>query len=388
MNVPDYEAVARSGVEALQRGDGATARAEFDKVVASGRASHQLWLFLAQACEMTGDGPAMERALAPVLQHEPRNLYALLMKGEYQVRLGDDRAATSWFGLALSSAGQQQNLASDLIVRLQRAQETMRASEKKFEDHLCAMLAAGGVDPAHTGPRFAEALEILNGRAQPQLQQPTSFYYPRLPQIPFYDRTGFDWVARLEAATPAIRAEVDAVLAADQDLAPYVQPNQDRPTREHALLGDPNWSAYYLWQDGVLNAEHAKACPATILALEGLPIPSIVTRSPMALFSVLKAKTHIPPHWGMLNTRLIVHLPLIVPPHCKLRVGNEVRPVEAGKVMIFDDSIEHEAWNDSDQTRVVLLFEIWRPELDAGERKALTTMLEAINAYWSRRFNS
>ncbi len=381
MNVPDYESIARSGVEALRRGDGTTARAEFDKVVASGRASHQLWLFLAQACEMTGDGPAMERALAPVLEHEPRNLYALLMKGEYQVRLGDDRAATSWFGLALSSAGQQQNLASDLIARLQRAQETMRASEKKFEDYLYATLAAGGVDPAHAGPRFAEALEILNGRAQPQLQQPTSFYYPRLPQIPFYESAAFEWVAGLEAATPAIRAEVEAVLAADRDLAPYVQPNRDRPTREHALLGDPSWSAYYLWQDGVLNAEHAKACPATILALEGLPIPSIATRSPMALFSVLKAKTHIPPHWGMLNTRLIVHLPLIVPPHCRLRVGNEVRSVEAGKVMIFDDSIEHEAWNDSDQTRVVLLFEIWRPELDAGERKALTTMLEAINAY-------
>ena len=381
MNVPDYEAIARSGVEALRRGDGAAARADFDKVVASGRASHQLWLFLAQACEMTGDGPAMERALAPVLEHEPRNLYALLMKGEYQARLGDDRAATSWFGLALSSAGQHQNLASDLIARLQRAQEAMRVSEKKFEEHLYASLAAAGVDPTHTGRRFAEALEILNGRVQPQLQQPTSFYYPRLPQIPFYDSLAFEWVAGLEAATPAIRAEVEAVLAADQDLAPYVQPNRDRPTREHALLGDPSWSAYYLWQDGVLNAEHAKACPATILALEGLPIPNIATRSPMALFSVLKAKTHIPPHWGMLNTRLIVHLPLIVPPHCRLRVGNEVRSVEAGKAIIFDDSIEHEAWNDSAQTRVVLLFEIWRPELDAGERMALTTMLEAINAY-------
>ena len=131
----------------------------------------------------------------------------------------------------------------------------------------------------------------------------------------------------------------------------------------------------------MLNADHAKACPETVAALEGLPIPDIATRSPMALFSVLKARTHIPPHWGMLNTRLIVHLPLIVPPNCRLRVGNEVRPVEAGKAIIFDDSIEHEAWNDSDETRVVLLFEIWRPELDASERKALTTMLEAINAY-------
>lgn len=365
----------------MRRGDGSAARVDFEKVVAAGRASHQLWMFLAQACEITGDDAEMELALAPVLEKEPRNLYALLMKGEHQQRRGDDRAATSWFGLALSSAGQQQNLQPDLVARLQRAQQAMRVSEKKFEDHLYATLAAGGVDPGHAGPRFAEALEILNGRAQPQLQQPTSFYYPRLPQIPFYDRTTFDWVTGLEAAAPAICAEVEAVLAADQGLAPYVQANRDRPTREHALLGDPSWSAYYLWQDGVLNADHAKACPETVAALEGLPIPDIATRSPMALFSVLKARTHIPPHWGMLNTRLIVHLPLIVPPNCRLRVGNEVRPVEAGKAIIFDDSIEHEAWNDSDETRVVLLFEIWRPELDASERKALTTMLEAINAY-------
>lgn len=381
MSAVDYEAIARSGVDALRRGDGATARRAFDAVVDAGRASHQLWLLLAQACEMTGDHIAMDLALAPVLENEPRNLYALLMKGEHQVRLGDDRAATSWFGLALSSASQLQSVPPDLNPRLARAQGVLATYAKRYEDHLQASLAAGGIDAEVIGPRFVEALEIVAGRAQPQLQQPTSFYYPRLPQIPFYQADDFAWVAPLEAATAAIRAEVEAVLAADRDIAPYVQPNHDRPTREHALLNDPNWSAYYLWQDGVLNTAHAEACPATIAALDGVPLPQVATRSPMALFSVLKSKTHIPPHWGMLNTRLIVHLPLIVPPDCRLRVGNEVRAVEAGKVMIFDDSIEHEAWNDSDRTRVVLLFEIWRPELDEGERRALTTMLAAINAY-------
>ena len=110
-------------------------------------------------------------------------------------------------------------------------------------------------------------------------------------------------------------------------------------------------------------------------------MPSIADRSPSVLFSVLRPKTHIPPHWGMLNTRLICHLPLIVPSGCRLRVGNEARTVEAGKMLIFDDSIEHEAWNDSDETRVILLFEIWRPELDAKERGALTAMFESIALY-------
>jgi aspartyl/asparaginyl beta-hydroxylase (cupin superfamily) len=72
---------------------------------------------------------------------------------------------------------------------------------------------------------------------------------------------------------------------------------------------------------------------------------------------------------------------LIVPPDCSLRVGNGTRAVELGKAMIFDDSIEHEAWNGSDQTRVILLLEIWRPELSEAERRALTVMYEAINAY-------
>jgi aspartyl/asparaginyl beta-hydroxylase (cupin superfamily) len=110
-------------------------------------------------------------------------------------------------------------------------------------------------------------------------------------------------------------------------------------------------------------------------------MPYVEGRAPIAMFSVLHAGTHIPPHNGMLNTRLICHLPLIVPEGCRLRVGNETRAVERGRLMIFDDSIEHEAWNDGDATRVVLLFEIWRPELADAEKTALTALFGAINAY-------
>lgn len=379
MNTPNYEAIARGGVEALRRGDAKAARAAFEQVTAAGRASHQLRLFLAQACEIEGDGPAMEAALVPVLEAEPRNLYALLMNGEYRQRIGDDRAAASWFGMAISSAQGMQGLSPDLPPRLKRAEEAVLRMQQKFRDHLQAQLDQAGILTA--GPRFDEAMAILRGEAQAQLQQPTSFYYPRLPNIPFYDPADFDWVPGLEAETDAIRSEVEAVLAADRDVAPYVRANSDRPTREHALLNDPSWSAYYLWQDGAVVEDHAAACPRTVATLRGLDMPAITGRSPSVLFSVLKPGTHIPPHWGMFNTRLICHLPLIVPPNCRLRVGNETRTVEAGKMMIFDDSIEHEAWNDSGETRVILLFEIWKPELDAAERKALTAMFEAIGSY-------
>lgn len=381
MAEPDYESIAQSGLEALQRGDAAAARLAFGQVAEAGRASLQLRLFLAQACEAIGDDDAMIAALAPVLQHEPRNVGALLMHAELEVRRGDDRAADSWFGMALSSASGHQSLPADLVAKLKRAELWTSQSAKRFSAHLTAQLALNGIDSNKTSPRFAEAMDILEGRAQPQLQQPTSFYYPRLPQIPFYDSADFEWVAALEASVPAIKSEAAAVLASGIGLGPYVEADPTRPNKAHKLLGSEDWTAFHLWRNGVVVSDNAARCPATMTALENLPMPRINDRSPMALFSVLKPKTHIPPHWGMINTRLICHIPLIVPEHCRLRIGNETRPVESGKAMIFDDSIEHEAWNDSDETRVVLLLEIWRPELDATERRALTTMFEAIGNY-------
>jgi aspartyl/asparaginyl beta-hydroxylase (cupin superfamily) len=83
----------------------------------------------------------------------------------------------------------------------------------------------------------------------------------------------------------------------------------------------------------------------------------------------------------MLNARLICHVPLIVPEGCGFRVGNETRRWEVGKALIFDDTIEHEAWNDSKEDRLLLIFDIWRPELSEVERKAVTAMFEAVDAY-------
>jgi aspartyl/asparaginyl beta-hydroxylase (cupin superfamily) len=99
------------------------------------------------------------------------------------------------------------------------------------------------------------------------------------------------------------------------------------------------------------------------------------------LFSLLRPGAHIPPHHGMLNCRLICHLPLIVPPGCWLRVGSETREWEDGKLLIFDDSIEHEARNDSDETRIILLFDVWRPELTEQERAGVSAMFDAIDEY-------
>jgi aspartyl/asparaginyl beta-hydroxylase (cupin superfamily) len=374
----DSDTLARQGMDALRRGDAAGARAAFEQVTNAGNAPPHIWVLLAQSCGLLGDAGTTDKALDAALRLEPRNLYALLMKGDAFVRAGDDRAAVSWYTMAVNSAAGQ-NLPPDLIARLNAAQDVLLRARGSFRDHLNTTLAERGA--MNAGDRFDEALAILSGEKQVFFQSPTSFFYPGLPHTQFFDTADFDWVADLEAAAPAIRAELEAALASDTGHKPYVEADPSRPNKGHSLLGDPNWSAFHLIENGAPVAGNADRCPAAMAALADLPIPKIAGRSPMALFSVLKPHTHIPPHSGMLNTRLIVHLPLIVPEKCRLRVGNDTRTVVAGKVMIFDDSIEHEAWNDSDETRVILLFEIWRPELTAAERHALTAMFEAIGTY-------
>jgi Aspartyl/Asparaginyl beta-hydroxylase len=374
----DSEALARSGMDALRRGDAAAARVAFETITAAGNTPPQPWVLLAQSCALLGDHAAADAALDAVLRLEPRNLYALLMKGDAFVRAGDDRAAVSWYTMAVNAAAGL-TLPPDLVARLNAARDVLAQAGNSFRGHLDAALAARGV--ADAGPRFAEALAILSGEKQLYLQSPTSFFFPGLPHRQFFDPVDFAWVSGLEAAASAIRAELEAVLISETGLKPYVEADPSRPNKGHTLLGDPDWSAFHLIENGAPVTGNADRCPATLAALADLPIPEIRGRSPMALFSVLKPHTHIPPHSGMLNTRLIVHLPLIVPDGCRLRVGNDVRDVVAGKAMIFDDSIEHEAWNDSDDTRVILLFEIWRPELSAAERHALTAMFEAIGTY-------
>lgn len=374
----DHDVLARTGVEALRRGDAAAAVQAFEHLTATGNAPVQAWILLAQSKTQLGDGTGADAALDGALKLEPRNPYAMLMKGDAFVRRGDDRAAVSWYTMAVNLVGGA-TLPPDLAQRVEAAKAFLARAGSSFREHLNDQISARGV--ADAGPRFDEALAILSGEKQVYLQSPTSFFFPGLPHRQFYETREFDWVAGLEKAAPAIRAELDSVLAGGTGLKPYVEADPTRPNKGHSLLGDPNWSAFHLIENGTPVAGNADRCPTTMAALAPLPIPQIEGRSPMALFSVLKPHTHIPPHSGMLNTRLIVHLPLIVPEGCRLRVGNDVRKVEAGKVMIFDDSIEHEAWNDSDATRVVLLFEVWRPELSAGERAALTAMFEAIGSY-------
>jgi aspartate beta-hydroxylase len=147
------------------------------------------------------------------------------------------------------------------------------------------------------------------------------------------------------------------------------------------MLNNPAWSACYLWKNGEPVAENVARFPRTMHALRNAPLAHVPNRSPSILFSLLRPGAHIPAHNGLVNTRFICHLPVIVPGKCRLRVGNETRDWVEGKGWAFDDSIEHEAWNGSDRTRVILLFDVWRPELTEEERQLIVSLFEAIDAH-------
>lgn len=379
---PDPTPHARAGAEALKRGDFAGAKAGFGQAVALGAGDLGTLLGLAYGCRGVGDAAGMVAALDRVLALDPRNVRALILKGDHFGTAGDHKAATSFYNNALRAAPPAAQLPPDLVAELRRVQGVTQDYARRFEDHLLSSLKGAGFDPSAGEGRFARSLDILFGRRQVYYQQPQAFLFPELPQVQFYERAAFPWLERLEAQTDAIRQELLAVMQGPAAFHPYLEASTDRAQVDRSgLRGNPDWSAFYLWKNGVPQEENIARCPATAAAMEGIPLTGIRGRAPSVLFSLLKSGTHIPAHTGFVNTRLICHLPLIVPGKCRFRVGNDMREWREGQAWVFDDTIEHEAWNDSDQTRVVLLFDVWRPELTAEERELVATMLAAIDDY-------
>ena len=215
-------------------------------------------------------------------------------------------------------------------------------------------------------------------------------YFPYLPVIEFYERSDFPWLASIEAATDDIREELVSVLSdGDEVLEPYMSHGRggSQESRLRHLHESRRWGVYFLWREGVAYPEHIERCPRTVAALESWPRCEVAGCSPTAVFSILDARTRIPPHTGVNNTRLVVHLPLIVPPGCGFRVGAEQREWEPGKALIFDDTIEHEAWNDSDTLRAVLILDIWNPALSVAERELVHTAITGVNEFYGFSMN-
>lgn len=309
------------------------------------------------------------------------DVLALLDRAD-ELAATDARAAMTFYQAALQAAQANPSADARRLERLRSAQSFIAGRAREFEQSLARALADFSTGDTQGNMRLTHALDMLKGKRTIYPQQPSVLYYPYLSQRQFFEREEFDWVPALEAATPAIRAELLALVDDGTDFEPYVVDEPNRPHRQFAHLNnDRSWSALYLWRDAQLVEEVAQRCPQTVDALSNIPLTHIGARTPSVLFSRLEPGAHIPPHGGMLNCRLIGHLPLIVPSGCTLRVGNETREWEQGKTLIFDDSIEHEARNPTGELRVVLLFDLWRPELSVAEQSAISNIFSAIDQF-------
>jgi aspartyl/asparaginyl beta-hydroxylase (cupin superfamily) len=326
-----------------------------------------------------------EAQIDVLLEREPRNIEALVKKGEFREAGKDDRAAAAFYKAALSAAAAAQPLPMSLRPAIERAQVGITQCEARFEAHVDAALADAGFRPDRRPPRFQESLDLMRGRRSTvlQLQQPTSYYFPGLPQRRYYERSELPWASEIEAAAPAILDELKQHVSSGGDgFSPYMVTDPSRPRSEyHGLIDNPDWSTLYIYEKGGRSPTVGQYFPRTLGAVEKLDLPHITVRAPSILFSRLSAGARIPPHHGVMNARLICHLPLIVPAGCGFRVGGETRQWREGELLVFDDTVEHEAWNEGTSDRIILIFDVWRPEISADERRAITALFECVDNY-------
>lgn len=367
-------------MNALNRGDAATARRHFEEIAATGRAPPDAWLGLALACHALRDTAAMIAALDRVLELDPQNLRALLMKADGLAAQGDKRGAVNFYGMLVKLIPDVSILPADAAREIGRAHAAHAQLSGEMFAHMQAALTAAGYRREAASSRFTQSLALLSGQARRYEQEPRSYYFPELPTIGFYDRAAFPWFDEIEAATADIRGELRGLMETPEVFAPYIEAEANAPVdRAHALLDSPDWTACYVWKDGAPVADIASRCPKTVEAMKHAPLEQVKGRAPFVLFSKLTPGAWIRPHTGFLNTRLVCHLPLIVPEGCWFRVGSDVRGWEEGKAFAFNDTLEHEARNEGAGTRVVLIFNVWRPELSLDERALVAALLESID---------
>jgi aspartate beta-hydroxylase len=383
---PGHPAVLNElGLRMLQRGDATKARDLFKRATQGDPNAPILWSNLASSLDMLNLLPEELDAIERALALEPRYLVALLQKGALMERTGDPRNAARAYRNALATLLPGSAPPENVAALVTHARTLVAQDESDLaaalEGRLAEVRTRHGLSSSR---RVDRCMDLLTGRRTRYLPQPTFMYFPEIPAVEFFERADFPWLDALEGAADDMRAELMNVLVSDREgLEPYVAYRDGVPLNQWKELNKSRrWSAYFLWNQSVPQPGHLARCPLTTQALRAAPQCEVASRAPTAFFSILDAKTRIPAHTGVTNTRLTVHLPLIVPADCGFRVGSETREWVAGKAWVFDDTIEHEAWNLSDVPRGILIFDIWNPFLTAPERDMIRAASEAIATYY------
>ena len=375
--------LATIGQHAFRKGDLQSARVAFQRAVETDGKNPQQWISLALVCQKLIDEDGETNAIQGALTVDPRDLLALILRANLLERQGKTHKAANAYGAVAAVSPQLERLTPDLRPAVQHAITYRDNYDKEFgafmDQYLDVHYRAFADEKLD---RFRDSVDIMVGRKRRYESQSMLYHYPRLTPIEFFDRSEFPWLDPIEAATGVIREEFLQILKADEGFSPYITYTSDVPLNQWAELNNsPNWSAFHLYKMGEIVPANVAMCPKTMALIDGAPQPDQPGRTPAAMFSLLKPKTRIPPHTGVSNVRLVTHVPLIIPESCGFRVGNETRQWQPGKAWVFDDTIEHEAWNESDKLRVVLIFDIWHPHLTLAERAMITAMTVGINAF-------
>lgn len=374
------------GRRMLVAGNLERARELFVQALSGDASNASMWINLAAALRGLNRHDEELVALDRALAIEPTNLRAMLQKASVRELQSDTRAAAVTYRKALQMIAPTTRLPAWMRELLAHARQVVESNNRALESFLETRLTTLRTEYAQVPlQRFDQCLAILMQRTRIYQQQPSFLYFPQLAAIEFHDRARFPWLDSIEAATDDIRAELVNVLVEDSAaLEPYVSTGGGRTVEQkwRELHQSRRWGVYYLWREGVAYQEHLARCPRTVAALESWPRCEVPGTSPNVLFSILDAKTRIPPHTGVNNTRLFVHLPLIIPPGCAFRVGSEQRQWEPGNAFVFDDTMEHEAWNNSDEPRAVLIFDIWNPDVSAEERAMVSMTIAGITEFY------
>lgn len=314
----------------------------------------------------------IERALTLM----PLDFMALLMRASLLERLGDARSDEAYANaLAGRTPGALPPQVSSIVDHAEQRVAVWRGEREARLGSAVANLAQGWNE--EEAARIARFGSNIVRRSRTYHSEPTDFFFPGLMEREFHPRRLFPWLGEIEAATDAIAEDLASVMAAERaELVPYISYADHEPLRQWKPLNRSlDWTAIHLLRGGQRVEANAHHCPRTMALLDRVGQPAIPGASPNAMFSLLAPHTVIPPHVGINNARLVCHLPLIVPAGCWFRVGAETRYWERGKAFVFDDTIEHEAANPSDELRVVLIFDLWHPDLSERERSAVAAMI-------------
>lgn len=377
-------ALLASARRAMAAGDFASAQGVLLRALDLDKQNIAAWLNLAATRRQMNDTDGAFEALREVLRLESRNFHALLMSASLLERRGSKHGSASMYGAALANAPPEQYLDPATRQALHHGRDIHSKYTLELDGYIREKISAmrGQYGPASRRRIDAFIGTTLRTRKRYK-QEPSEYFYPGLPAIEFYEREEFPWLEELEAATPDIQQELQAILREDErSFKPYIHYADHMPLDQWRELNhSPRWSAFHFYEAGVPVEDRCRRAPATLQAIAKLPQARVPRRSPSALFSVLQPNTHIPAHTGVANFRLVVHLPLILPEGCRFRVGGETREWRMGNAWVFDDTIEHEAWNDGDRTRVILICDIWNPRLPEEERELIAEVIAATDAF-------